>query len=258
VAPAPPAADPYLAPAAVPPPAARRPEVPTVVAPATAIAAPVPSAVDLDRLPPPSPASLVERVDRPVSPPVPVRSPVADPGPTDAPDTDDEVDLGGRTIRRSRLPVASELVTAIVCPSGHLNPQFVERCRVCQQLIPPQVPQQVVRPSLGVLRLSNGAVLTLDRGAILGRNPRPIPGATGVSPSLVRISDPTRDVSSQHLEVRLEGLFVTVRDLNSTNGTQVVLPGCAPAELHPNEPFTLEPGSRVLLASTFEFVFEAA
>jgi len=152
----------------------------------------------------------------------------------------------------------AEIVAAVRCPSGHLNPPFASVCRVCRAQIDAQEPVQVPRPVLGVLRLSNGAVLTLDRGVILGRNPHALPGAKGVPPNLVRIDDPGKDVSSQHLEVRLEGWFVTVRDLNSTNGTEVTLPGRPTVALRANEPMTIESGTRVQLASSLEFVFEAS
>jgi hypothetical protein len=168
-------------------------------------------------------------------------------------------DMSGHTVKRSQIGLAAtgEIVVAVRCPAGHLNPPYAEKCRVCRAPIPAQQPIQVPRPPLGVLRLSNGAVLTLDRGAVLGRNPRAVPGIAGPPPNLYRINDPTKDVSSQHLEVRLEGWFVTVRDLNSTNGTQVTLPGRPPVALRANEPMTIEPGTKVLLASSFDFMFEA-
>ncbi|MDR0959749.1 MAG: FHA domain-containing protein [Propionibacteriaceae bacterium] len=151
---------------------------------------------------------------------------------------------------------ADILVAAVFCPSGHPNPPSAVTCRVCHQLVGPQEPVEVPRPPLGVLRLSSGGTVILDRGVILGRNPHEIIGATGPQPNLVRIADPNKDISSQHLEVRLEDWYVTVRDLGSTNGTQVFLPHRAPIALRPNEPMTIEPGARVVLAQAFDFVFE--
>jgi len=170
----------------------------------------------------------------------------------------DEEDYGGHTISRPVMSNTGDIVVAVYCPMGHLNPPYADLCRVCLAPIPPQQPVQVPRPPLGVLRLSNNLVLNLDRGAVLGRNPRAIPGSTGPQPNLVKLNDPNKDISSNHLEVSLEGWYVTVRDLGSTNGTQVILPGHAPVTLRPNEPMTLEPGARVLLAQVFDFVYEAA
>jgi len=149
-----------------------------------------------------------------------------------------------------------EIVEAVRCPSGHLNPPYGEYCRVCQAPIPPQDIIQVPRPTLGYLHLSTGLVLALDRGAVLGRNPHPIEGVPGPQPNLVRLNDPRKDISSQHLEVRLDGWFVTVCDLNSTNGTTVILPGQLPFKLRPDEPVSIEPGTQVVLAEVFDFVFE--
>ena len=166
------------------------------------------------------------------------------------------------TIDRSRLIEhlssvgSAELVVAARCPAGHLSPAYADGCRVCHQPIPPQVPVEVPRPPLGVLRLSNGDVVTLDRGAILGRNPRLPAGYTGEQPNLVRLSDPGKDISGQHLEVRLDYWHVLVSDLGSTNGTQVILPGQPPIQLRAEDPLVIEPGTRVILAGVFEFTFE--
>jgi hypothetical protein len=122
--------------------------------------------------------------------------------------------------------------------------------------LPPQQPVELPRPQLGVLRLSNGDTVALDRAAILGRNPRLPAGYAGEQPNLVRLSDPGKDISSQHLEVTLDYWHVLVTDLGSTNGTEVILPGQMPITLRANDPMTIEPGTRVVLAGVFDFVFE--
>jgi hypothetical protein len=149
------------------------------------------------------------------------------------------------------------LVIAASCPEGHYNPPWEKVCRQCGRPVSPQPLSEVQRPSLGVLRLSSGGTVNLDRGAVFGRNPRVIPQA-GRMPRLVRIADPNRDISSQHLEVRLEDWLVTVIDLDSTNGTQVVAPGKPSAPLRPHEPLAIDPGTRVILARAFHFVYELA
>jgi hypothetical protein len=167
-----------------------------------------------------------------------------------------------RTRKKSDLLAAlgsqssAPIVAAVSCPTGHLNPPFADRCRICGAAIPRQQPVQVSRPQLGVLRLSSGGTVPLDRGAIMGRSPRLIPGAIGPEPNLVQIADPDRDVSAQHLEVRLSEWFVEVVDLGSTNGTVVVLPGRPPEQLRANEPKIIEFGTRVDMANAVSFVFE--
>lgn len=162
-----------------------------------------------------------------------------------------------RTISRDQLPgEATQTVVAARCPDGHLSPAYAGTCRVCGKPLPPQQPVEIPRPPLGVLTLSNGDTVVLDRGCILGRNPRIPPGTSGEQPNLVKLIDPDKDISGQHLEVRLEYWHVAVKDLGSTNGTQVVLPGENPVTLRPNDPMMIEPGTRVILAGVFSFTFE--
>lgn len=180
--------------------------------------------------------------------------------PPDAPLPGVHDDLATRTINRSQLlgmAAAPQTVLAVRCTHGHLSPAFAAACRVCRTPVSPQQHFETARPTLGVLRLSTGAVVTLDRGAILGRNPRVPADHQGAQPNLVRVVDPVRDLSGQHLEVALDFWNVVVRDLGSTNGTEVVLPGEMPVALPPNQPMILEPGSKVVMAGTVSFVFEA-
>lgn len=148
------------------------------------------------------------------------------------------------------------LVVAARCPQGHLSPAYAGGCRVCGQALPAQQPFETPRPPLGVLRLSNGDVVTLDRGLIMGRNPRLPAGFSGDQPNLLKLNDPGKDISSQHLEVSLDFWHVLVKDLGSTNGTAVILPGEPPVQLRANDPMMIEPGTRVVLAGVLDFVFE--
>ncbi|MBD7956938.1 FHA domain-containing protein [Microbacterium sp. Sa4CUA7] len=77
-------------------------------------------------------------------------------------------------------------------------------------------PQQPTRRF--VLTLAGGRVLELDLPVVLGRAPQPAahPGAR-----LAALSSPRREVSGTHLELRLDGDQLLVRDLDSTNGTVV-------------------------------------
>jgi pSer/pThr/pTyr-binding forkhead associated (FHA) protein len=148
------------------------------------------------------------------------------------------------------------MVVAARCGAGHLSPAYAGTCRVCGAPIPPQQPVEIPRPTLGQLRLSTGGIVPLDRPLILGRNPRIPPGYAAEQPNLVRLPDPEKDVSGQHLEVTLDYWNVLVRDLGSTNGTEVILPGAMPVALRANDPVIIEPGTRVVLAGTISFTFE--
>ncbi|MDO4783468.1 MAG: FHA domain-containing protein [Propionibacteriaceae bacterium] len=204
----------------------------------------------------PSPAAASAQ-PAPVPEPAPRRpeAPVARPAPPLP------VQPGDTTVCREELrgpgAGAQPQVIATRCRAGHLNAPYATRCRVCGAGIDPQQPQLVPRPPLGVLRLGVNDVVLLDRPVIIGRNPRISHTYAGEQPHLVQVPDPGRDISSQHLEVSLDGWHVAVKDLGSTNGTRVILPGVAPVMLRPHDPLTIEPGTRVVLAGVFEFVFEA-
>lgn len=204
------------------------------------------------------PDAAARAAEAAAEPAPPLPEPTPEPAPEEAPraasrppemtiDRDQLIEHGG---------AVGPLVVAARCPDGHLSPAYAGNCRVCGKALPAQQPFEAPRPPLGVLRLSNGDTVMLDRGAVLGRNPRLPQGWTGEQPNLVKIHDPERDISSQHLEVRLDYWHVLVKDLGSTNGTEVILPGADPVALRANDAITIEPGTRVVLAGVFDFTFE--
>ncbi|WP_157075800.1 FHA domain-containing protein, partial [Janibacter anophelis] len=147
------------------------------------------------------------------------------------------------------------MVLAVRCSLGHLNAPHATRCRVCGQDLPTQQPEQTLRPALGHLRMSTGDLVTLDRGVLIGRAPRS--SETGPrSPHLVRISSPDNEISRNHVEIVLDGWHVLVRDLGSTNGTTVALPGSSPVRVRPGDQQTIEPGTTITLADQVSMVFE--
>ncbi|WP_435201439.1 FHA domain-containing protein [Janibacter sp. GS2] len=149
------------------------------------------------------------------------------------------------------------MVLAVRCSSGHHNAPHATRCRVCGQELPSQQPEQTPRPALGLLRLSTGDVVTLDRGVLVGRAPRASTDASGArAPHLVRIASPDNEISRNHVEIVLDGWHVLVRDLGSTNGTTVALPGSSPVRVRPGDQQTIEPGTTITLADQVSMVFE--
>ena len=178
-------------------------------------------------------------------------------------------EASGATVKRSEL---LELVTtttlpdrigpvvpALLCPNGHVNPPSGAACRRCGAPLPHD-PVPVPRPVLGVLRLSVGDVITLDRGVLMGRNPRTdFAGTDGEErPHVVKLPSADGDISRTHLRVTLDGWHVLVTDLNSTNGTLVTLPGRDPQQLRPGEPVPIQPGTVVTLADGIDFRYEVA
>ena len=199
----------------------------------------------------------------PVEHTVDVPSPV--PGPADQPDTFDDVPEADRTIDRATLsrllgsaaaaPIVGPTVLAGYCPSRHLSPPNAAVCRVCGQPMPPQDSFEIGRPSLGVLRLSTGDTVVLDRPVVLGRSPE-IPQDAEERPNAVRLASPENDISRTHASVSLDGWYVYVTDLGSTNGTVVTLDGQQPRRLRAHDPQLLEHGAQVSLADEVSFVFE--
>ncbi len=154
---------------------------------------------------------------------------------------------------------AGPAIPALICPAGHANPPSEAACRRCGALLPDDV-VVVPRPVLGVLRLSTGDVITLDRGVVMGRDPRADLGdADGEErPHVVKLPSADGDISRTHLRVTLDGWHVLVTDLKSTNGTLVTLPGRDPEQLRPDEPVPIRPGTVVTLADGIDFRFEVA
>jgi hypothetical protein len=166
------------------------------------------------------------------------------------------------TIDRSRLPglansrPSGPTVLAARCPAGHLSPANAGTCRVCRAAVPAQEPVQLPRPPLGVLRLSTGDVVTLDRGVVMGRAPEIADLPAADRPHVVRLAHVGGDISRAHVEITLDGWHVLVSDLNSTNGTTVTPPGQPPVRLRPADPLLIESGTLVSLADGVSFRYE--
>ncbi len=157
-------------------------------------------------------------------------------------------------------PVAgnSPSVHAVHCPLGHLNPTHAGACRVCGAAIDEQEHVSVPRPVLGTLKFADGRVVSVTRPLVIGRSPAAEGQLSGEPPELVVVTSPLKEVSSTHLEVRLEGWQVLVVDRQSTNGTVITPPGRDPQRLRPDEAVPITPGTTVNLADEVEFVFEAS
>lgn len=152
---------------------------------------------------------------------------------------------------------AGPVVLAVRCTTGHYSAPHATRCRVCGQELPTQQPEPTMRPPLGLLRLSTGDVVTLDRGVLVGRAPRSPHEVDGAdAPHLLRVASPDNEISRNHVEVVLDGWHVLVRDLGSTNGTTVTLPGASPVRVRPDDQQSIEPGTTITLADQVSMVFE--
>jgi hypothetical protein len=188
---------------------------------------------------------------RPVPPPFPPAVPVASAGGG----IDPELLQTTRRAPGSRVAVGP-IVDAVRCAGGHLNPPATEHCRTCAGPVPAQAPQSVPRPPLGVLRLSTGEEVTLDRGVILGRAPGAPQGLGPDEPHRIQLPSPDGSISRKHVEVVLDGWQVTAVDLESTNGTVVSSAGGASKTLSRGGRAVIHHGDVVSLDATTWFRFE--
>jgi len=205
----------------------------------------------------PPPAGLGSGATVTVEPPYRTPDLPAESGPHDSGSTVKRSDLSDFVAKTAPPDRIVPVVPGLLCPSGHVNPPSGATCRRCGAPLPHD-PVPVPRPVLGVLRLSFGDVITLDRGVLMGRNPRTDFAGTGNEerPHVVKLPSADGDISRTHLRVTLDGWHVLVTDLNSTNGTLVTLPGHDPQQLRPGEPMLIQPGTVVTLAEGIDFRYE--
>lgn len=112
------------------------------------------------------------------------------------------------------------------------------------ELTRPAPPREdvVPAPRRGAVRglrvaLDDGRTLTVERVALLGRNPSPAPGV-----QVVRVTDPGRSVSKTHLELGADASGAWVTDRGSTNGTVVTLPDGGQVVCRVDHPVRLRAG----------------
>lgn len=177
----------------------------------------------------------------------------------------DEAAEDGETIRSA--PAASggqpsaaakesgPTVLARTCPQGHVNPPTAGHCQACGRELSGE-PAPAPRPSLGVMRLSTGAVFELDRNFVIGRQPSASRVQGAVLPKMVQVPSDSGDISRSHAEIRLEGWHVMLRDLFSTNGTVLVREGQLPRRLAQGEAAILLDGDVAELGDNVSIRFE--
>lgn len=215
--------------------------------------APLPAVVPTGSVPFPAPSI-------PSSPFAAAPAATPDPSATLVPPAEESDESNNRTMTRGQLQqmlgtagIVGPSVLAVQCAQGHLSNPMLPRCRTCGGPVPDQTPTQVARPSLGVLRMPNGDTVSLDKSVVLGRAPQPTPG---MDEHLVTVTT-SGEISRMHARITLDGWNVVLRDLNTTNGTFLTLPGQSIVQLRGGEDYLVEPGSEIDLADTLTLRFEA-
>lgn len=124
------------------------------------------------------------------------------------------------------IPVVVGAATAVPAPKAPPTP--ATGLDPALELTRPAPPRRDVRaepttplaaPATALVELSDGRRLTIERTALVGRNPAAVSAV-----QLVRVVDPARSVSKTHLQIGVEHGGVWVADRGSTNGTVVTLP----------------------------------
>jgi len=103
--------------------------------------------------------------------------------------------------------------------------------------------------------LSTGERIPLDADVVLGRDPRPVDGSSGV-PRLVELPFP--DVSRLHAVVRIARRIATIEDLGSVNGTTVTSPHGRPERIASGVPVALDVGTTVRVGDLVSFTIQEA
>jgi hypothetical protein len=199
-------------------------------------------------------------------PPDPYAGQAMPPGPGPAAGPQDFISIsllageaGGEVPQRDPLPLGAEapeakdlglvempsaMVEGVYCKNGHFNDPEARYCAVCGismgQLT--KVRQQGKRPPLGVLILSDGSVCQLDADYVIGREPTLDSAVAEGNARPLRLMGASGVVSRIHARVELDGWQVYICDLNSANGTQILLPG-------ERNPTSLQPGVRTPLVA---------
>lgn len=141
-----------------------------------------------------------------------------------------------------------------------LTNNIVEIRQSMEGNVEPQLSQDQITAVFNVrtpmIKLSNGVRIALDRTVLIGRAPEASRVPLREMPRLVNVVSPNNDISRTHAQIRVEGEFVLVTDLNSTNGVFLIEPGQAPRRLHPDEPVHIELGVVVDLGDGVTFELE--
>jgi hypothetical protein len=240
-------------------------------APQPAAFAPPPPAPQPAAFPPPAPAPQ----------PVPVaQQPVSEP-PGGAPQQDFislslAAGIAATSLpQRGPLPLGAEaphaddlgpveaqaaVVDGVYCKNGHFNDPEGRYCAVCgismAQLT--KIRQKGKRPPLGVLVLGDGSVCQLDADYVIGREPTLDSAVANGQARPLRLEGASGVVSRTHARVELEGWQVFISDLNSANGTQVLMPGERnPVNVQPGARTPLVPGAQIRLGGEYGLQYDS-
>ncbi len=120
-------------------------------------------------------------------------------------------------------------------PAGERQPATTE---------PPSGPP-ATRPRYRFRIVGDPTEYDLSVPAFIGRRPSTPRIYDAAPPQLITVPSPSKQVSSTHIQLRVDGRSIVVTDLRSTNGTIVTVPGSHPRKLRQGESMVLTSGAVV-------------
>ncbi len=175
----------------------------------------------------------------------------------------DPLPLGAEPLDDRALGITegpAPVVLGIYCKNGDFNDPEARYCAVCgigmAQLT--KVQQEGPRPPLGVLILDDGSVCQLDTDYVMGREPTLDKSVADGRARPLRLGGASDLVSRIHARVELDGWQVFVCDLNSANGTNLVLPGeTTGTRLVPGVRTPLVAGAQIRLGDAYALRYDS-
>jgi hypothetical protein len=151
---------------------------------------------------------------------------------------------------------AAPEVSGRLCPSSHLNSPSATECWICGAAVG-NATGRGPRPPLGRVSTKDKRSWILDGNFVLGRQPETAEAVKAGRARPIVIPNEQSGVSRAHAEIELDGWTIRVRDLASSNGTFVLLPGRAEWQrVDPAQPATITSGTVVTLGG-YEFLVES-
>ena len=121
----------------------------------------------------------------------------------------------------AEAPDGAVMVRGIECSRQHFNDPTAIFCSVCGISMVHQTHNLVSgpRPPLGVIVLDDGAIFTVDRDYVLGREPDNAEEVLAGTARPLTLDDPDVTMSRVHAKLLLDGWEVRLVDAGSANGT---------------------------------------
>ena len=141
------------------------------------------------------------------------------------------------------------IVEGLACNQGHINRLSARYCSSCGRRLQDTLSiRKGVRPPLGTLIQDDGSTFSVDRDYVLGRSPLHDTRVADGSAEALSITDPEREISRIHAEIRLEQWDTLIIDRHSANGTYLRRGGSGGwIRLDPSEWHRLSDGDEIAM-----------